>query len=274
MLSVSTALFDGHPMEAGFDLLAARGINAVEPAFIKGYVDFTEADFTDAAAVRLSRSIAARGLTVQALSAHMDLSGEDADAALSRRIDFAAALETPVLITNTGPAHAEAKIRAVLDRATRRLEETGVTLALENPGHGIGDLIGTPEKAASLVRSVGHPKIALNVDICNFATYGGSMNALIDLDEALVHAVHVHLKDFRDVDSDWRFTAIGDGEVHWTDVFPRLGDLPMGLEMPLRLSRPRKADPVRMKRPVPLSEITAALDRSLGYVGKHMPHHG
>ena len=100
MLSVSTVLFDGHPMEAGFELLAARGIHAVEPAFIKGYIDFTETDFCDAAAARLSRSVAAFGLAIQAVSTHMDLSTGDAGDALARRIDFAATLGNPFLITN------------------------------------------------------------------------------------------------------------------------------------------------------------------------------
>jgi sugar phosphate isomerase/epimerase len=274
MLSVSTVLFDGHPMEAGFDLLAARGIDAVEPAFIKGYVDFTEADFSDAAAARLSRSIAARGLTVQALSAHMDLSGEDADAAISRRIDFAAALESPFLITNTGPADAEARVRAVLDRAARQLEDAAVTLALENPGHGRGDLIGTPEQAASLIRSIDQPHIALNVDIGNFATYGGSVEALAGLPAALDHAVHVHLKDFREIDGDWRFTGIGDGEMPWGEILETVGHLPLGLELPLRLRRPGKGDPLRANNPVALDEIRVALERSIRHIGKHIPPRG
>jgi hypothetical protein len=73
-VAVSTAAFDGHPWEAALDALAVLRIARVEPAFIKGYVDFTEGDFSKAAAARLSGMLAERDLAVQGVSAHMDLS--------------------------------------------------------------------------------------------------------------------------------------------------------------------------------------------------------
>ncbi len=40
--AVSTAAFDGHPLEVALDELTLLGVAAVEPAYIKGYVDFDE----------------------------------------------------------------------------------------------------------------------------------------------------------------------------------------------------------------------------------------
>ena len=73
MLSVSTVVFDGHDLEAGFALLSALGIMAVEPAFIKGYMPFDETTFSPSAGRVMAQALARHGLVASALSAHIDL---------------------------------------------------------------------------------------------------------------------------------------------------------------------------------------------------------
>ncbi len=263
--AVSTAAFDGHPMEVALDELAALGVEAVEPAFIKGYVDFDESAFSEASADRLSRLLAERRLSVQAVSAHMDLSAPVAGEMLARRVAFAGALRARVLITNAGPARARDAIVRHLEGALPWLEAAGVTLALENPGHGTGDLIGRGEEGAALIRALGAPQLRLNLDVGNLCTYAGGLEP--GLSAALPQAAHAHLKDIAEDGPDWRFVALGEGMVDWTTVrqaMARLAPgLPVAIELPLRLRRPGRGDPVRAPKPLPLPVLRDAVRTSL-----------
>lgn len=263
--SVSTVLFDGHPWEAGLDLLAEAGVALVEPAFIRGYVDFDETAFSEAAAARSRRLLEARGLAPGAVSAHMDLAGPGAAEALARRVAFAGALGAPLLVTNAGPATGRAAILATLDDALPRLEAAAVTLALENPGHGRGDLIGRGEAGAALVAALGAPRVRLNLDAGNLVTYAGALEP--GLSATLPHAAYMHLKDVAEDGPDWRFAALGEGVVDLPAVAAARARLapacPVGIELPLRLSRPSRGDPVRATAPLPLPALRDALRRSL-----------
>lgn len=263
--AVSTAAFDGYPMEVALDELAALGVAAVEPAYIKGYVDFDETAFSEASAARLSRLLADRHLSVQGVSAHMDLSRPDADAMLARRIAFAGAMGARILITNAGPASARDVILTRLDGALPHLDAARVTLAIENPGHGTGDLIGRGEDGAALVRSLAAPQVRLNLDIGNLLTYVGGVEP--GLSAALPLAAHVHLKDIAADGPDWRFVPLGDGLVSWAGVavaMRRLAPaLPLAIELPLRLRRPARGDPIRGPDRRPLPDIREAVRRSL-----------
>jgi sugar phosphate isomerase/epimerase len=263
--AVSTVAFDGYPLEVAFDEIAALGVRGVEPAFIRGYTDFDESTFSEGNAQRLGRALAGRGLRVQGLSAHMDLAAEDADAMLACRIGFAQGLGARILITNAGPESGRAAILRRIEAAIPALEAADVTLALENPGHGRGDLIGWGEQGAALVTQLDAPRVRLNVDVGNLLTYGGSVEP--GLSAALPFAVHAHLKEIAEEGSDWRFVPLGAGLLDWAAVADTLRclapALPVALELPLRLRRPGRADPVRSEFPLPLPAIREALTQSL-----------
>jgi sugar phosphate isomerase/epimerase len=263
--AVSTAAFDGHPWAVALDTLAELGVARVEPAFIKGYVAFEEDDFSGTAAANLRRMVEARGLAVQGVSAHMDLSIGDAPAMLARRIAFAQSLGAQVLITNAGPAQGRAAILRCLAMALPALDAAGVTLALENPGHGSGDLIGQGQDGAALVEELDAPGIRLNLDLGNLCTYAGGLEPGLSL--ALPFAVHAHLKDVAEDGPDWRFVPLGDGMVDWNVAARAIAEctpgLPLAVELPLRLRRPGRGNPVRGADPLPLSTIRDAIRRSL-----------
>src|SRR4051812_30571991 len=103
-LSVSTALFGGYPIEIGFAEIAAAGVGHVEPAFIKGYIDFDEDVFAPAPAAAIGSALRAAGLSCFAVSAHYDLGAPDATAAVTRRLRFAGLLGARILITNATAA--------------------------------------------------------------------------------------------------------------------------------------------------------------------------
>ncbi|MBZ9681954.1 MULTISPECIES: sugar phosphate isomerase/epimerase family protein [unclassified Mesorhizobium] len=267
-MSVSTALFDGYSMELAVEEIAAVGAAHVEPAFISGYVDFDEGLFAEAQALKLCRTAQNAGLGINAVSAHLDLSGADAADALSRRIGFAAGLGASFLITNAGPARNSAAIRATIDALLPRLEEAGMVLALENPGHGSGDLLGSARSGASFVRDIGSPYVCLNHDAGNIFTYSGeTMQPAQDIADAIDTVGHAHLKDVVSTGEGWAFCAIGDGSVDYASYWAVLpATLPVSIELPLRLQRRRRRDPQRRNTPVDIATIRGALRRSLEFV--------
>ncbi|ESY98629.1 xylose isomerase [Mesorhizobium sp. LNHC209A00] len=240
----------------------------VEPAFISGYVDFDEDMFAEAQALKLRRTAQNAGLGINAVSAHLDLSGPDAIEALSRRIGFAAGLGASFLITNTGSARNSAAIRATIDAVLPRLEQADVVMALENPGHGSGDLLGSAQSGASFVRDIGSPYVRLNHDAGNVFTYSGeTMQPAQDIADAIDTVGHAHLKDVVSTGAGWAFCAIGDGSVDYASYWAVLpATLPVSIELPLRLQRPRRSDPQRRSTPVDIGTIRGALRRSLEFV--------
>jgi sugar phosphate isomerase/epimerase len=256
-------------MEAALDGVAEAGARHVEPAFIRGYVPFTEDDLEDGPARAMRRALEDRGLLAGALSAHLDLSAPDAARALRRRIRFAALIGAPFVVTNAGPAAAEDAIRRTLDAA---LGEEGATVLLENPGHGAGDLVPDAAAGAALLERIDADpaRLGLNLDLGNVHTYGrGAVPLPGQVAAAGRWLRHLHLKDVRDTGTGWRFTAVGAGDLPHADL---LGEVPaqvsLGLELPLRLRRVGYADPSRAEAPVPLAQIAEAVRASLATVGR------
>lgn len=270
-ISVSTALFDGYPVERGFAEIADAGVRFVEPAFIKGYVDFDEETFSERSGAAYASAIAAAGLSSFAVSAHHDMGAPGAAEATIRRLQFAAAIGARILITNSARAADVEAFRRNLDDVLPVAEDTRVVIALENPGHGAGDLIGCTADGVRLLQSLASPHVRLNYDFGNILTYSGErIRPEADLASALPFMAHAHLKDVLSLPDAWQFTAIGDGSIDyaaiWTLLAKRAPNLPVGLELPLRLTRPDRAAPRRAAEPLPLAELRRALRRSLDFI--------
>jgi len=270
-ISVSTALFDGYPVEGGFAEIAGAGVRFVEPAFIKGYVDFDEETFSDRSAATYAAAIAAAGLSSFAVSAHHDMGAPGAAEATIRRLRFAAGIGVRILITSSARAADTEAFRRNLEEALPVAEDSGVVIALENPGHGAGDLIGSAADGVRLLQSLASPHLRLNYDFGNILTYSGErIRPEADCEGALPFMAHAHLKDVLSLPDAWQFTAIGDGSIDyaaiWTLLAERAPNLPVGLELPLRLTRPDRAAPRRAVAPLPLADLRWALRLSLDFI--------
>ncbi|TPI10479.1 sugar phosphate isomerase/epimerase [Mesorhizobium sp. B4-1-3] len=255
-------------MELAIQEIAQAGAMHVEPAFIRGYIDFEEGMFTSTNASRLRAMAETAGLGIKAVSAHLDLSGPEAVDELSRRINFAGALGASFLITNAGPMTKRAGIRRAIDAVLPRLEQSGVTLALENPGHGRGDLLGNARMGAGFVREIGSRQVCLNHDAGNVFTYSHeATQPAEDIGAAIDTIGHAHLKGVVSRDAGWTFCALGNGAVDYLKYWRMLPPaLPVSIEMPLRLERPQHRDPQRRNTPVDMPTIRAALQESLRFV--------
>jgi sugar phosphate isomerase/epimerase len=267
-LSVSTALFDGYDMAAAIGEIARAGAQAVEPAFIRGYVDFDESAFTAQKARTLCRTIEESGLRAQAVSAHMDLSHPDAREMLARRIAFAADIGAPILITNAGPTSSRAAILDCLEAVLPDCETLGVVVALENPGHGASDLLPSRAAGSDLIARIGSPFLRLNYDVGNVFTYSGeATRPEDDLIGDSGEIVHMHLKDVASSAEGWQFTPIGRGAINYAAIWQVIPEgCPVGIELPLRLERPGRRDPVRRREPLDLLQLRGALVSSLAFL--------
>lgn len=268
IVSVSTALFDGYPMDLAIEEIARSGARHVEPAYIKGYVDFDETAFGERPASALKASITAGGLSVHAVSAHMDLSIPDAADMLARRIGFAGGIGASVLITNAGPVSGRVATLETIDAVLPKLEDANLMLALENPGHGTGDLIGNAGEGRLLVKAIGSLFVRLNHDAGNVFTYSReALQPAPDFTAAADAIGHVHLKDVCGTDEGWRFTALGEGDVDLAAYMSAIpADLPLSIELPLRLRRPGRADPIRDAERLDLPTIREKLAASMAFI--------
>jgi len=258
VISFSTVLLDGIEMAEGLSLIAAAGVRCVEPAFIAGYIPFDETLFDEANGSKLATMIAACGLTVLAVSAHTDLGQTDSAARLLRRLDFANGLGARILISNATTVARRGIFDRTLSRTLPAFAAAGVTLALENPGHGRDALIPDGVRGAALVAAYDDAALRLNYDIGNAHTYGARQGSLMqDLAAALPWTAHLHLKDVADQNGNWSFCSIGAGSVgydaHLAHLLPK--DLPLGVEVPLRLRRPGRGDPVRSPHPIEADDV-------------------
>jgi sugar phosphate isomerase/epimerase len=271
-ISVSTVVLDGHPLERGLDLLAEAGATHVEPAFIEGYMPFDEDTFREAEARRLARMLAAAGLSVRAVSAHIDLGGPDSAEKLRRRLGFAVALGAQILISNATTTDRAPRFRQVISSVLPKFAASGMTLALENPGHGSGAMIPDGARGAEVVASFDSPYLRMNYDIGNAASYGARKGtAAEDLAAAAPVAAHLHLKDLRDVDGDLVFCPVGQGAIGYgtsvpLDHIPH--GLPIGIEHPIRLWRPGRSDPIRRGEVPTDRTVVEAVRSALEFVAK------
>lgn len=267
-ISASAAPYDGYDRDTMLQSIARIGFTHVEPAFIVGYTEpFTEDLFTPAHAREWEHSISAVGLKCHAMSSHIDLSAEGAAQIFLRRMDFVAAMGAKVIISNAGPAARKGmflrNIQALLPHATA----LNLSIALENPGDGSDSIINLAVEGLALVDEIGSDWVGLNYDAANTASHRPSMADLAqDAIAALPKSIYAHIKDVRRSAAGWHFTPIGDGDVGCAALLSALRgypELPISIELPLRLHRDATAKPVRSPDKVGLGQIEDALGRSL-----------
>lgn len=270
-VAISTAAFDGYPIDVVASEIVSLGANYVEPAYIRGYTAFDETSFSKSAGTSLRTTLEAWGLAARTLSAHVDASADGASDLIVRRMRFAGELGAQIVIVNAGPSSRQDGLLRNIDVVLRSSDAAGVTLALENPGHGDKDLLGRPEEALAFFNRFDRSKVALNLDIGNIYTYAKGRPDVLDVVQACAYCcASFHFKTVHEEGPDWEFASLDRGVLDYTTILGLIADvtqsIPCTIELPLRLSRPGQGSPVRAPDPIPLSEIRLALQRSYAFV--------
>lgn len=270
ILSVSLAAYDGIPLEQALDHLAGMGVRWIEPAFIVGYTEpFDQRAFTTAQAAVWRQKLAERGLSCHAMSAHIDLGLPEAVDLFKPRMEFARSLGARIINTNASLATREGQFIRNIEALAHYGEAIGLTIGLENPGNGEENLFNGAEDGIDLLRRLSLPALGLNFDAANLASHRPTIDTTSDTLRALPACIHYHIKDVTRSEAGWRFTPIGEGEIDNPSILSTIAtmpDLPVSLELPLRLDRDAAAQPVRAPQPLPLPQIDEAIMRSLTYI--------
>lgn len=275
ILSVSLAAFDGIPLELAMDNLAGCGVRWVEPAFIVGYTEpFDQTAIMPKAATVWARLLQERQLSCNAMSAHIDLGVSDAVDLFRPRMDFARRLGARIINTNASLASREAQFRRNLEILTRHGEDIGLSIGLENPGNGEDNLLNLGKDGEALLADLRLPAVGLNFDAANLASHRPDADVTQNTLDALPQCIHYHVKDVKRCVDGWQFTTLGMGDIDHATILRALADypdLPISLELPLRLRRSRAAQPIRATQPLPVAMIEAAIKASLNFLRRFLP---
>ncbi|MCM0018369.1 MAG: sugar phosphate isomerase/epimerase [Tagaea sp.] len=274
-ISISTVAFEGYEHALAFAEIAALGAKYVEPAYIRGYVEFDETAFSDNAAAKLARQMSDAGVAPLALSAHIDAGEPDAVELLRRRLGFAARIGARFVITNSTTVERSDVFRRNAGELARAAEDARVVVAFENPGHGTDNLFGAAADGLKLLSELNSPWLGINYDTGNVLTYSGeAIHPEDDVASILDAASHFHFKDILSTPLGWEFTALGEGSIDFSRILALIAKrsrrIPMGIELPLRLKRLGRAAPSRSPAPLELETIRSAVSGSLAFVRRSL----
>jgi sugar phosphate isomerase/epimerase len=272
-LSVSAAPYDGYPLDRMLESLARVGATHVEPVYVAGYTErFDESVFAEGKAAEYEAALHRHGIRCHAVSAHMDLGRSDAVEAFKRRMGFARHLGARVVNTFTTSRQRGKQFYANVEQLARHAEALDMRIGLENPGDGTDHLLNVAGDAPEMLSRIGSARVGLNYDLGNTVSHRPGLDPAQDALQALPCCVHMHLKDVRSHCEGWFFTPLGQGEVDLGTLLRTVGDtdIPVSIEIPMRLHRRPDAKPGRARYRVPLADIENTLQASLRYVRQHL----
>lgn len=275
-IAINTLAYHGYDLPIALREIADLGACYVEPVYIQSYYDdMDEACFNKENAKAVRGLFSKYGLKSVAVAAHMDIGAADAVPRFISRMEFARELGAHLVITNATQKSAEIPFHKNIQKLAERAEQSGLTIALENPGDGQNSLLSSGECAASIVERIGSQFVKLNYDFSNVLSYSkGKSRPEDDMTYALPHIAHLHLKNIRPEKGEWVFTDLASGEIDYGRVLSTLVQqssiVPMSIELPLRFGYDSAFNFKRSASgglaPPPLDRIRNILKSSLEYV--------
>jgi sugar phosphate isomerase/epimerase len=272
ILSISTTTFDGYDLAVAVDEISRLGASHAELAFIQGYTDpFGEEIFNPENADRIQRLLSETGLSCFAFSAHMNLVTKGSAETFRRRMEFARRVGAKVIVTNAGLQQEKKAFIKTMETLSREAESLNLIIGLENPGDGKENIINSGKDGAKVVREIDSEWVKLNYDFGNVIShFFERLRPEEDFIYALPFSAHLHIKDVKSNGQGWSFVEIGKGSIDYSFILKTLASkypqIPISLEIPLRITRDRDASPRRAASPLPLGEIRNVLKGSLNYV--------
>ncbi len=270
IISVSTVAYDGYPLEIVFKHLVDIGIKYVELAFIKGYIeDFNEDLFSLKNAYRIKKLLRDFDLQCYVVSAHISLGTADALKKMLRRIEFASQIGAKIIITNAALNEEGSFFYKNIDEIIRYAERYNILIGLENPGDGVENIMNNGFEAFNLLNRIGSSYIRVNYDFANTITHsGGLIIPEDDVLKVLPICIHFHLKNVKKLNNIWVFPGIDEGLLDYKKILSSIipKDIPISLELPLRLRREKDGIPFRLPEPVKLDIIDGVIKKSIDFV--------
>jgi sugar phosphate isomerase/epimerase len=272
IIAVNTMAYQGFDLSTTLEEISRLGVRYIELAFTMGYAEgFTEETFSRENAQNLRAMLSDHGLMSVAVAAHMDLGQPESVEAFKRRMEFANGLGAGIIHTNATQAANQDVFYGNMEELADLAESAGVTIALENPGDGADNVIGTGQAGAKVIERIGSKHVRLNYDFGNVFSYSkGEVKPEEDFQFALPHSVHLHVKDMVRQGEAWCFSEIGKGVINYTEILQSLAQYPelppMSIETPRTFKRTLDFAPLKDPSPLDLREIRDLLKGSIEYL--------
>ncbi len=271
-ISINTLAYEGYDLTTALREIAKIGAGHVELGYTRGWTEgLTEEYFSEASAVDINRLLSDLGLSSIALSAHIDLTTEDAVDELKRRIDFGKRLGVKIVNTKVGARSGRNQFEKNIEPIADYAESMNIIIGLENPSEGTDQIITSGKTGAEVVKRIDSDFIKLNYDFGNAFTYSkGEVDPALDYMEALPYACYLHLKDMNKMADGWEFSQIGKGVINYDTIFKELVEgeklLPLSIENLFIYSASEDFIVRRLHRPLSLLHISTNLKNSIAYV--------
>lgn len=214
-VACTTNTYHTYSLDEALSGIARGGFRHVELTAVPGWTEHVT--LTERPAV-LRAKVEEFGLNPLSMSAHSDLTTENGVEHLERAIAFAADLGVQYVNTAIGGhASADEDVSSFLrmaDRIVQAAERSGVIVTLEIHG----SIMASGAKSVQIMEKIHSAQVRVNYDTGNVRFYGGRQPEE-DLPTIVDYVAHMHLKDHIGGKGEWRFPALGHGEVAFGRVF-------------------------------------------------------
>jgi len=236
-IAINTLAFHCCPLDTALEEIA-RLTNYVEPVFIARYDPMLREEyFTETNAKLLANRFEQLGLKTISMGSHMDLGRANAADIFKKRMEFAKVIGTRTITSNAGRKSYETAFCKNMDQLITYAEEIDIVIALENPGDGQDQLLGSAREGIAVLERLGSDRVRLNYDFSNVFTYSkGTRHPEQELEELLPYIGHLHLKNVKLQKQNWMVCSIAEGVIDYRSLFqhfPALLDIPMSIELPV-----------------------------------------
>lgn len=176
-------------------------------------------------------------LKIISMGSHMDLGQTNAAAIIKKRMEFAKMIGAGTIITNASRNSHQMAFYKNMDKLIAYAEKTDLIIALENPGDGQDQLLGSGTEGIVVLERLGSDRVRLNYDFSNVFTYSkGKKHPEQELTMLLPYIGHLHLKNVKLQKGQWIVCGIGEGIIDYRRIlrqFPALLNVPMSIELPI-----------------------------------------
>lgn len=190
---------------------------------------------------------------------------------MQRRLAYADVVGARYIATKSAPVEGRAQLVANLPRMAGLAVDLGITILLENPSAGAGDVVDDGPSGAAFLAEIGIDNVCINYDFGNLMSrHRGRLLPEEDCLPALPYCEHLHIKDVRRTEDGWKHTAIGQGDIDYEAIFALLQRMEtrpyLGIEIPLRMTREADGTPYPPLTPPPLEAIERVLEKSIAFL--------
>lgn len=219
----SSIIFLPYTLEQALEGLAEAGFTHVEIGAVKDFLEHLDPDALGPDEVRRCEQLLERhGLRCISMSGHAPLHLDIGRQRLTNVLRAGRELGIQVLNTFTGDAETPEQVQAFVDNVRAVADEAGdagIRLCIETDSN----LLPTAAIGVEILERIDHPWVGINYDPGNVIYYTGAVPEE-DIELALPHLGHVHLKDQRGGKGVADFPPLGEGDVDIPRILRTLAD--------------------------------------------------